>query len=116
MSATASCKKAVQQISSRAEKTSLLLPQPNHSLPFSPFAYRPCWGNDSFGHNLDKTQVFDNTIYVLPHVDANVLCNKQNIPLEVFQKGGNEPGSRQINAMPKTADVMQLAATILGSW
>ena len=89
-----------------------------YSAPHLPsdFDYRQCWGSDSEGHNFDKTQVFNNTIYVQPQYNATVACNRKNIPLDQFQKDGSDPGSRQISGMPSTPEVVAHARAILGSW
>ena len=55
----------------------------------SDFDYRQCWGNDTAGHDWDKTQVKDNTIYMQnKKVNALIAC------------GGK--GKHQANARPKS--------------
>lgn len=82
----------------------------------SDFPYRQCWGSDAAGHDWDKTQVFNNTIYVVPKHNAVVQCGKYTYPLQKFQENGNDPDTLQLNSMPPTADVVAWALSVLGTW
>jgi len=81
----------------------------------SNFDYRLCWGSDDAGHNWDKTQVQNNTIYMLTKdVHAMVTCNKESIPLSDFQVDGNDPGSQELSGYPSSDAILQWAREAIG--
>eukprot|EP00054_Salpingoeca_dolichothecata_P007214 m.41893 g.41893 ORF g.41893 m.41893 type:complete len:814 (+) comp16925_c0_seq2:2-2443(+) len=84
------------------------------SLSKGHFAYRDCWGT-SAGVDWDKTNVQNNTIYVPKGAEAIVNC-KSAVPLPKFQEKGNEPGSRQINRIPSSDEIVAQATSILGTF
>lgn len=81
----------------------------------SNFTYRNCWGADSVGHDWDKTQVQNNTIYLqTSDVHAMISCEDADIALSDFQKQGNEPGSQEFYGYPATDDILQWARAAIG--
>merc|ERR1711972_326622 len=78
--------------------------------------YRSCWGSDGAGHDWDKSQVQNNTIYFQEEgLHAMITCpGKKKMSLPEFQKGGEEPGSREICAYPSTADILEWARATIG--
>eukprot|EP00051_Salpingoeca_urceolata_P008274 m.104752 g.104752 ORF g.104752 m.104752 type:complete len:485 (+) comp15664_c0_seq1:1096-2550(+) len=81
-----------------------------------PFMYRQCWGQGE-GHDYDKTQVFNNTIYLNDKKqNAMISCGKKSYTLPEFQSKGEEPGSKQVQQTPSAAQVSQWAQAVLGQW
>merc|ERR1719198_1234723 len=78
------------------------------------FAYRQCWGSDGAGHDWDKTQVQNNTIYMEDGYHAMIQCKGKNVPLSQFQAKGEEPGTREISGYPHTNDILTWARTTIG--
>ena len=87
------------------------------------FPYRQCWGS-SAGHDWDKTQVFNNTIYIAPGHDVMIsksndcpLMKEKEMSLREFQKSyGGDPGSQQINRIPSIQAIVDHAHKILGDF
>jgi len=82
----------------------------------SDFDYRQCWSTKD--HDWDKTQVFNNTIY-LQNLKLNAKlskCDGGGKTLAQIQAQGDEPGSKQINSYPSTANIMAWAKDRLGQF
>merc|ERR1712007_105551 len=81
----------------------------------SDFDYRLCWGSDSSGHDWDKTQVKNNTIYMLTNQShAMVTCENKKIALSDFQAAGNDPGSQELYGYPSTYAILFWARQAIG--
>jgi len=81
----------------------------------SHFPYRQCWGSDSAGHNWDKSQVHNNTIYMDNQGHhAMIQCHGKKIPLAKFQANGDDPGSREFHGYPSTNDILRWARSTIG--
>lgn len=85
------------------------------------FQYRQCWGSVDHDtvYDYDKTQVFNNTIYVA-NDEVNVEISGGNCPghnksysLEDFQHLGEEPGSSRITHWPSTKQIIEEAEKLL---
>merc|ERR1719266_521512 len=86
------------------------------SLGTKDFDYRQCWGTDKEGHDWDKTQVYDNSIYVQnPDVQVKISgCEGgRGLTLQQLQAEGKEPGSKQFNAYPSTSTIVTWAKDTL---
>jgi len=79
------------------------------------FIYRQCWGSSN-GHDWDKSQVYNNTIYMEPNTAVQVTCGKENIELTKFQKGGKDPGTRVLSHIPSTETIFKWARATLGTF
>jgi len=89
------------------------------SLGTKDFDYRQCWGTDKEGHDWDKTQVYDNSIYVQnPEVQVKISgCEGgRGLTLQQLQAEGKEPGSKQFNAYPSTSTIVTWAKDTLGQF
>lgn len=98
------------------------------------FSYRQCWGSDTQGHDWDKSQVQNNTIYLqTAGMHAQISClrfpsssalgcpqslackGKTTVSLPEFQQGGDEPGSREVHGYPSTAQILEWAREAIGT-
>ena len=75
----------------------------------SDFAYRQVWGGD-----FDKTQVFNNTIY-MQQAGINAMIDKTT--LADFQKAGKgDFGTQQLVGYPSTAEITARVESILDDY
>ena len=81
-------------------------------------AYRQAWGKDKEGHDWDKTQVFNNTIYVYPTFNAMITAvnGSSTVTLPQFQKAGEEPGSVQYQHIPASSEIINWGRNRLGTF
>merc|ERR1712032_222388 len=81
----------------------------------SDFDYRLCWGSDSLGHDWDKTQVQNNTIYMLTNdTHAIVTCESKRFALSDFQADGSDPGSQELYGYPSSDAILLWARQTIG--
>jgi len=79
------------------------------------FDYRSCWGTDDAGHDWDKTQVQNNTIYMKSaQVHPMISCAKDTVPLSDFQAEGKEPGTKEFASHPETDVILQWSRAAIG--